>query len=156
MSFFARVLCTIFVSMKKFDDDIIDLHFEETLSQHGEMLTDLLREQIEKKKLVQTGDLEDSIDYGVVKHEGGQMLQVSFNAYGRHVDRLGYKKNKHDVDLNSEIWGLKENRKKEKNKRWYAAYMYEDFYKLVARLMYGLGEDELKRLRHIIDNRKLL
>ena len=46
--------------------------------------------------------------------------------------------------------------KKKKNKRWYAAYMYEDFYKLVARLMYGISEDELKRLKNIINNRKLL
>lgn len=155
MSFFSRVMCITFVSMEQLDDEIIELHFQETLDLHGEMLTDLLREQIEKKKLVQTGDLEESIGYKVVKQEGGQMLQINFQTYGRQVDRLGYKKSKHEVNLNSEIWGLKENKKK-KNKRWYAAYMYEDFYKLVARLMYGLSEDELKRLKNIINNRKLL
>lgn len=141
--------------MEQLDDEIIDLHFQESLDLHGEMLTDLLREQIERKKLIQSGDLEESIGYKVVKQEGGQMLKVDFLTYGRHVDRLGYKKRKHEVDLNSEIWGMKENRKKNRNKRWYAAYMYEDFYKLVSRLMYGLGDDELKRLRHIISNRKL-
>lgn len=142
-------------SMEQLDDEIIELHFQESLDLHGEMLTDLLREQIEKKKLVQTENLKESIGYKVVKQEGGQMLQINFQTYGRQVDRLGYKKSKHDVDLNSEIWGLKENKKK-KNKRWYAAYMYEDFYKLVARLMYGISEDELNRLKHIIENRKLL
>lgn len=155
MSFFTRVMCAIFVSMEQLDDEIIELHFQESLDLHGEMLTDLLREQIEKKKLVQTENLKESIGYKVVKQDGGQMLQINFQTYGRQVDRLGYKKSKHDVDLNSEIWGMKENKKK-KNKRWYAAYMYEDFYKLVARLMYGISEDELKRLKNIINNRKLL
>lgn len=157
MSFFTRVMCATFVSMEQLDDEIIELHFQETLDLHGEMLTDLLREQIEKKKLVDTGDLEESIDYKVVKREGGQLLQINFMMYGRQVDRLGYKKIKHDVDLNSVIWGLKENKKnKESNKRWYASFMYHDYDKLISRLMYGLGEDELKRLKNIINNRKLL
>ena len=148
-----RYLC----SMEQLDDEIIDLHFQESLDLHGEMLTDLLREQIEKKKLVDTGDLEESIDYKVVKREGGQLLKINFMMYGRQVDRLGYKKIKHDVDLNSVIWGMKENKKnKESNKRWYASFMYHDYDKLISRLMYGLGEDELKRLKNIINNRKLL
>lgn len=143
--------------MEQLDDEIIDLHFQESLDLHGEMLTDLLREQIEKKKLVQSGDLEESIGYKVVKQEGGQMLQINFQTYGRQVDRLGYKKSKHEVNLNSEIWGMKENKKnKNSNKRWYASFMYHDFYTLISRLMYGLGEDELKRLKNIINNRKLL
>lgn len=156
MSFFTRVMCSIFVSMEQLDDEIIDLHFQETLDIHGEELTDLLREQIEKKKLVDTGDLEESIDYKVVKREGGQLLKINFMMYGRQVDRLGYKKNKHKVNLNRDIWGMKENREKVKDKRWYASFMYHDYDKLISRLMYGLGEDELKRLKNIINNRKLL
>lgn len=140
--------------MEKIDDDIIKLHFEETLSQHGEMLTDLLREQIARRRIIKSGELEESIDYGVTDYKDGKMLQVSFVTYGRQVDRLGYKKIKHDLDLNSEIWGIKENRKK--NTRWYAQYMYEEYYKLVSRLMYGLGEDEMKRLKHFLENKKKL
>lgn len=140
--------------MKKFNDYIIDLHFEETLSQHGEMLTDLLREQVWRKKLVQTGDLEESIDYRVVKQEGGQILKINFMTYGRQVDRLGYKKNKNKVNVNSEIWGMKENKKnKESNKRWYASFMYHDYDKLISRLMYGISEDEEDRLWNIIHYR---
>ena len=142
--------------MEQLNDEIIDLHFQETLNIHGEELTDLFREQIERKKLIDSGELEESIGYKVVKREGGQMLKVNFLTYGRQVDRLGYKKIKHDEDLNRDIWGMKENKKeKDSNKRWYASYMYHDYYKLIARLMYGLGDAELKRLKHIIDNRKL-
>lgn len=154
MSFIYRVTCATFASMEKIDDDIIKLHFEETLSQHGEMLTDLLREQIARRRIIKSGELEESIDYEVTDYKYGKMLQVSFVTYGRQVDRLGYKKIKHDLDLNSEIWGIKENRKK--NTRWYAQYMYEEYYKLVSRLMYGLGEDEMKRLKHFLENKKKL
>lgn len=158
MSFFTRVMCATFVSMKKkkIENYIIDLHFQETLDIHGEELTDLLREQIEKKKLVDTGDLEESIDYKVVKREGGQLLKINFMMYGRQVDRLGYKKNKHNVNLNRDIWGMKENKEKVKDKRWYASFMYHDYDKLISRLMYGISEDEYDRLLEIIHNQKYL
>lgn len=135
------------------DNDIIRLHFEETLSLHGEMLADLLAERIERNRLRQSGRLLESIGYETVRGEE-PMERISFMTYGRCVDRLGYRQSKHEVNVNRDIWGLKENRVRKKNYRWYASVMYSGLYKLIARLSYGLGEDELKRLKGILENRE--
>ena len=142
----------MYLSGMNYDRDLIRLHFEETLSLHGEMLADVFTEQIERKRLIQSGELLDSISYRVERGED-PMLEFSFMTYGRAIDRLGYRRNRHEVNINSEVWGIKENRMKKSNFRWYAALMYSGLYKLIARLSYGLGEDEVKRLKGILENR---
>lgn len=141
--------------MEELSHDIIRLHFEETLSLHGEALVDVLADKLERNKLKRTENLLDSLSYDVKKGEEPK-LQISFKTYGRQVDRLGYKRNKHVVDINRDIWGLKENKMKKTKLRWYASMMNHDLYKLISRLSYGLGEDELARLKGILENRSQL
>ena len=144
------------MGMEELDKDIIRLHFEESLSLHGEVLADVLAEQIERKRLMRSGELLESIMYDVTTFKDAPMLEMSFKMYGRMVDRLGYRKSKHEVNINRDIWGIKENRPKKKNLKWYARYMYHDLYKLISRLSYGLGEDELERLKGILEKTKNL
>ena len=53
-----------------------------------------------------------------------------------------------------DIWGQKQNTMKKKNNRWYARSMYSGYYKLVSRIMYGLSDLEIERLKGILENRK--
>ncbi len=130
------------------------LFIEEELSQHGEWLADVLTEAIEKRKLRQTDSLLHSIDYDSF-HEGKNPgVKFSFLSYGRAVDISAYKRNRHKVNSFAVAWGQKENTMKKKNNRWYAQSMYSGYYKLVSRIMYGLGDREIERLKGILANRK--
>lgn len=130
------------------------LFIEEELSQHGEWLADVLTEAIEKRKLRRTDDLLHSVNYSAFKEGKNPGLRFSFLSYGRAVDIAAYKQNRHKVDTMRDIWGQKRNTMKKKNNRWYARSMYSGYYKLVARIMYGLSDLEIERLKGILVNRK--
>ena len=135
-------------------DELKLLFIEEALSLHGEWLRDIFVEAIEKNKLKVTGDLLDSVNYSSFKDGENPGLRFSFFSYGRAVDMAGYKQNKHKVDTIHDIWGVKDNKLKKNANRWYAKNMYAGYYKLVAKIMYGLGEQEIARLKGILENRK--
>lgn len=135
-------------------DELILLHFQETLSLHGEMLADLLSERIERQHLTDSGRLLESINYDAFQENGNPGLRFRFVSYGRCVDMLDYKRNKHRVNTNSEIWGIKQNTLKKSSRKWYAKYMYTSLYSLISRLMYGLTEQETERLKGILQNRE--
>lgn len=130
------------------------LFIEEELSQHGEWLADVLSEAIEKRRLRQTDRLLQSIDYSSF-HEGKNPgVRFSFMSYGRAVDIAAYKKDKHKVNTMEVVWGQKQNTMKKRNNRWYAESMYSGYYRLVSRIMYGLSDLEIERLKGILANRK--
>lgn len=135
-------------------DEVKLLFIEEALSLHGEWLCDILVEAIEKNKLRRTDTLLDSINYSGFTDNGNPGLRFSFFGYGRAVDMAGYKRNKHEVDTMHDIWGMKRNKLKRTSNRWYAKNMYAGYYKLVSKIMYGLGEQEIARLKGILENRK--
>lgn len=136
--------------------DVKLLFIQEELSQHGEWLSDLLVEIIERRKLVQTGELIDSINYSAFMENDAPGMRFSFMTYGRAVDIQGYKQNRHQVDAKAIAWGEKQNRmkRKGKNARWYASHMYEGYYRLVSRIMYGLSDKEIERIKGILQERK--
>ncbi len=138
-------------------EDVKLLFIQEELSQHGEWLSDLLTEIIEKRQLVQTHELADSINYSAFTENDDPGLRFSFMSYGRALDMQGYKKNRHQVDAKAIAWGEKKNRmkRKSKNTRWYASHMYEGLYRLVSRIMYGLSDREIERLKGILEERKI-
>lgn len=114
----------------------------------------MLTEAIEKRKLRRTDDLLHSVNYSAFKEGKNPGLRFSFLSYGRAVDISAYKQNRHKVDTMRDIWGQKRNTMKKKNNRWYARSMYSGYYKLVARIMYGLSDIEIERLKGILENRK--
>ena len=135
-------------------DEVKMLFIEEALSLHGEWLCDILVEAIEKKGLRRTDALLDSINYGSFSEHGNPGLHFSFFGYGRAVDMAGYKRNRHEADSLHDIWGMKRNKPKGTVNRWYAKNMYAGYYKLVSKIMYGLGDQEIARLKRILENRK--
>lgn len=137
-------------------EDVKLLFIQEELSQHGEWLADLLAEIIDRKRLRKSGELHDSINYSAFTENDAPGLRFSFKSYGRAIDIQGYKQNRHRVDAKSIAWGEKQNRMKrgDKSLRWYASNMYAGYYRLVSRLMYGLSDREIERLKGILEERK--
>lgn len=133
--------------------DLKLLYIEEELSQHGEWLCDLLIEELEKKHLMRSQDLRDSIRYDTFHSGENPGVKVNFLSYGRAFEISGYKRNRKSSAI-SDIWGVKENRTRKKNTRWYAMNMYGGLNRLISRIMYGLSEQEIKRLKGILQNRK--
>lgn len=143
-------------SMDKNDisDDVKLLYIEEELSQHGEWLCDVLTEAIEKRQIMQTQALFESVDYSTFKEGENPGVRVNFLTYGRFVDIAAYRhKSNHQVDTNREVWGIRHNRK-HKPKQWYARNMYGGLNRLIGRVMYGLTDQEIERLKGILTNRK--
>lgn len=133
------------------------LFIQEELDQHGEWLCDVFIEAIEKQRHIVTGDLEDSINYRVKKSKDNNVLNVQFISYGRAFEIAANRrkqKNRKSINTNSLIWGIKENRKKSTNSRWYAKNMYGGLNRLIGHVMYGMSEEERKRLIGIITERK--
>ena len=130
------------------------LFIQEELSQHGEWLADVLTEVIERQKLVRTGALLDSIEYNGFMEGKNPGLRFKFLSYGRAVDIAGYKESHHKVNTMRDIWGQKQNTMSKRRNRWYAKSMYNGYYKLVSRIMYGLSDLEIERLKGILENRK--
>ena len=134
------------------------LFIQEELSQHGEWLCDEFTEAIERKKLKKTEDLYDSINYDSFMDGDDVGLRVSFFSYGRAFEIAGSRKNKKNkwaVNTNRDIWGIKQNKSKvKKNTQWYARNMYGGLNRLISKVMYGLSDVEIARLKNIIEERK--
>lgn len=137
------------------------LYIQEELSQHGEWLCDELRDAIELKGLKDTDVLVDSIDYSHFMDGDNPGLRVKFCGYGRAFEIAGYQKkkqNKWAVNTNRIVWKIKERKvkkaQKKKDTRWYAKNMYGGQNRLIGRIMYGLSDIEIERLKGILDNRK--
>lgn len=136
--------------------ELKQLYIEEELSQHGEWLCDMLMEAIDKRRLVQTRGLKDSIKQTAFHKGENPGLKVSFFSYGRAFEIAGNKKNRHTVDTNREVWGMKKNRRAmKKNTQWYAKNMFGGLNRLISRVMYGLSDREIERLKGILENRKM-
>lgn len=130
------------------------LFIEEELSQHGEWLADVLIDEIEKKRLTRSRDLIDSVNYETFHSGENPGVKVNFLSYGRAFEINGYKRNRKVDSSFAEIWGQKENRSRKKNTRWYAMNMYGGLNRLISRIMYGLSDQEIARLKNILQNRK--
>ena len=133
------------------DKEIKLLWMQEELSKWSEDTVDLLLSHIKRLKMNRTGDLSDSFNYKAFMENGNPGTRISFLKYGRYVDIAAYK-SKTYVNTNMVVWGIKENRKKPK--KWYAKNMYALLGRLQSRVMYCLTEEELARLKHIIEERK--
>ncbi|KAA6330239.1 hypothetical protein EZS27_021034 [termite gut metagenome] len=146
--------------MSETDDKELKLLFiEEELSQHGDWLCEAFTEAIEREKIIRTGDLYDSINYKRFRAGDNPGLRVNFLLYGRLADIAAHRRrhfHKHDVDTNRDVWGMKLNRQEKKNgnAQWYSKNMYGGLNRLVSRVMYGLSDMEIARLKSIIEKRK--
>ena len=136
------------------------LFIQEELDQHGEFVTDLLRDEIERKRLRDTDKLLDSIDYKVTSYGIDPVLQISFFSYGRAIEIRWHKRSSNTkkwvTDTNKEVWGINNRRKtRRKNTTWYARTVYGSVNRLISRLSYGFSDEEKLRLKSILDHQKI-
>lgn len=141
----------------KYSDEEI-LFIKEILDQHGEYLTDILVDDLKKKKLKYKGKLlsqfEDSIPYSVNQSGINPKLLFSFFGYGRAIE-INYHKSKNAKKFSSskDIWGVKK-RKRRKNTKWYTHNVMGSLNRLLGVLGSEYSEHERKRLKNILDNQK--
>ncbi len=136
--------------------ELKQLYIEEELSQHGEWLCDVLMDAIERRGLTRTEALHESISYDTFHQGENPGLRVSFFSYGRAFEIAGNKKNRHTVNTNRDVWGMRQNRRSaKKNTKWYAKNMFGGLNRLISRVMYGLSDREVERLKGILENRKI-
>ena len=142
-------------------DEVELLFIERILEQHGEMVCDLLREQIQAKDLRITDELLDSINFKVSKYGINPVLLIEFFAYGRFIEINWFKRRSQNsqtiaVNTNRVIWGIHENRKRTKKKkdtRWYAKTAYGTINHLLSVLSSNFSEAEKEKLKQILQIR---
>ncbi len=135
--------------------DIEQLFIREALDQHGEYLNDLFTGAIEKKGLIDQGNLLSNIYYRVEKRGMSYVLAFTFKGYGRVIEIMYHKRRRNAIESirkNLDVWNTraKQRRPRRKDTRWYARNLYGAQNKLIGHIMYGLTEDMSQRLRAII------
>lgn len=142
------------------DITIKDIEFlwqEEVLSQHGEFLIDLFVDTIEEKNIRVSDELMDSLNYSAFREGEDRGLRINFFDYGRFIEiRKHKKRNRMDTNTNQLLWGAKDNSMKKKPAKdvdWYSRNAYGSLNRLIAIVMYELTDQEIDRLKGIIQNR---
>ena len=140
--------------MSEYSYKEVNLFIQEELSQHGEWLVDRFADAIEKAKLIDTGQLLDSLDYHTSQdHQGNFSLGISFMTYGRMIEVMARKRKKRLSDqINHDVWKTKNHRPKKA--QWYNKNRYGGYGRLIRRLTAGMSDDELKRIQGILNQAK--
>ena len=134
-------------------NDIEDLFVREILDTHGEYIVDLLQDSIEEKKLRITDELLESLDYKVVKRGGDYVLQISFLSYGRAVEIQYFKSKRVRRENRENNKSTDFRRAKKKDTRFYARNVYGSINRLLGRMSSEYGDQEIARLKGILENR---
>jgi hypothetical protein len=137
------------------------LFIERTLEDHGKMVCDLLREQIQSKDLRLSDDLLNSISSKVSKYGLNPVLLIDFFVYGRFIEINWFKRRTQNssvvtVNTNRLLWGIHENRKKgkgKKNTRWYSKTAYGTINHLLAVLSNSFSDAERDKLKQLLENK---
>ncbi len=133
------------------------LFVQEVLDQHGEYIIDLMQADIESKKLRITDELLESLDYKVRKRGNDFVLEISFLSYGRAIEIQMNKsrrlRNRGEREKNR---AANIRRAKKKDTRSYAANVYGSINRLLGRMMSEYTDQEIARLKGILENRAKL
>ena len=135
------------------------LWIRDVLDQHGEYLHDILEQAIEGRKLIHSGDLEQSLSYKVVMYGQNPALTVSFMSYGRAIE-IRFHKSKNSRQFS----GVKNNKAtlssrcqkamRKKDTRWYARNVYGSLNRLIGTLMHEFTDRERERIVGILQYQK--
>lgn len=144
--------------MAEFSEKDIEFLFqEEVLDQHGEYLLNLFGDTIQKKKIRESDELLQSLDYKISKSGNDRVLKIAFETYGRFIEIRRHKKqNKFDVNTNQLLWGGRQNtmNKKSKNVDWYSRNAFGSLNRLLSILSNEFSEETIARLKGILENRQ--
>lgn len=140
-------------------NDVELLFINEVLDQHGEYLQDAFEEEIEKKRLKDTGELLGSFSYKVTKYGIDPVLQMSFMSYGRAIEIRWHKRSQNTkkwvTDTNKVVWGANRKPRRYKNTLWYARTLYGSINHLLSILSTNFSKEEQTRLKNILDQQKI-
>jgi hypothetical protein len=142
-------------------NDLEILYIKEILDDHGDYIADLLSEAIEEKDLIKQGDLIDSISAKVSNYGIDPVLLLNFISYGRAIE-IAWHKHRQNTSIwakpntNTMLWGLRENRKRTQRKdtRWYSKIVYGSINRLLSRLATEYSDQEIARLKHILEKQQ--
>lgn len=135
------------------ENDVQKRFIAEELDIHGEYMVDAFIAAIEKRDLVDKGNLIKSFNYKT--SYSANKLSVSFYTYGRIHDLKSKNTTRFESpDANALVWGIKKRkpRKKSRKKQWYAKTAYGSLGRLTNTLMYGLSDIERKRITNMLRN----
>ena len=141
--------------MEEYDYKEIELFIREELSQHGEWLIDRFIEALERNENVDTGQLVESFNYTSSKlnPDGSIEMGISFMTYGRVMEIGGRKRKKRlKEEKNAQVWAKKNRRPKKVE--WYNRNRFAGYGRLIRRLSAGMSDDELRRIRGILQRAK--
>ena len=141
--------------MEEYDYKEIELFIREELSQHGEWLIDRFIEALERNENVDTGQLVESFNYTSSKlnPDGSIEMGISFMTYGRVMEIGGRKRKKRlKEERNAQVWAKKNRRPKKVE--WYNRNRFAGYGRLIRRLSAGMSDDELRRIRGILQRAK--
>jgi hypothetical protein len=142
-------------------NDVELLFIQRTLSEHGEMICDRLKEQIQQKDLRITDKLLDSIDFKVSTYGINPVLLIEFFAYGRFIEINWFKRRSSNtlslVDVvNRGLTTKGSNRRKtakKKDTRWYAKTAYGTINHLLSVLSTNFSEEEKDKLKLLLQSK---
>ena len=135
----------------------LDLWIREELSQHGEWLVDRFIDALERNRNIDTGELAESFDYRTATEQGAQTLTVSFLTRGRLMEVAGRRRRKSasggfPAGSNRKAWAKKNHPRKKVE--WYNRNRYAGYGRLIRRLTAGMSDQELQRIRGILERAK--
>jgi len=135
-------------TVKNINNKVRNLFIEEKLHAWGKDLNNNLVYQLNKKKLVDTEDLRDSISFKDANINKNMALAFSFLDYGRFQDMgVGAGAGKFEnVETNATAYGINNKRKKRRPKKWYTRTVYGMLNDLRTTLMFGFSDQIKARL----------
>lgn len=129
------------------DPAIKDAFLRELLDDHGIYVTDLLAEGIDRLKLTDTGELLASLKYSVVKQGNNYVLRFSFLGYGRAIEIEYFKSRRLRRAAKRKGVVPAKKQKRKKDTRFYSKPAFGSVNRLASRMMYGLTDAEIDRLK---------
>ena len=123
------------------------------LTQEGDDIEQDLADIIEKKRLINKGDLLESIHSDVKLGGLNPHLMIEFLSYGRFIE-IDFFKSKNTLKAmrqrtNDVVWGIKANgsKRKLKDTRWYAKTVYGKLNRIIGRLQWEYGEEAMSTIK---------
>lgn len=142
-------------------DEAKRLFIREVLDQHGDYLSDILVDDISDKNIIDKGALLSSISFKINQYGQNYALIFNFPGYGRMVEINFHKRKRGNTrDTIKQLYKIQsredvlERRAKRQRKdlRWYSHNVYGSLNTLYARLSSEFTDDEISRLKKIIEN----
>ncbi len=134
----------------------IELFIREELSQHGEWLIDRFIDALERGGHVLSGDLIDSFDYGTTSTgtDGGVEMTISFPTYGRLTEIMARRRKRNRTADSNRSQAFSSRNHRPKKVEWYNRNRYAGYGRLIRRIAAGMSEQELQRIRGILNEAK--